>query len=199
MQIIEDILYFWFGNLTSDDQMPQEKSEMWFKKSAETDQTIKDRFQAELIEATQGETESWQSTPRGTLALIILLDQFSRNIYRETPKSFAQDPQALALALKGIEKGIDAALRPVERIFLFMPLMHSEQLAHQEQCIQLFEKLEAEVPQAIKEMAKASLDFAHRHKEIIEKFGRFPHRNDILGRTSTEAEKAFLLQPGSRF
>ena len=199
MQVIETILHFWFGTLTSDQQRPQERSEIWFKKSDATDQAIKAQFESELRQATQGPTAHWEATPRGTLALVILLDQFSRNMYRDDSRSFAQDPQALTLALKGIAAGFDAKLRPVERIFLYMPLMHSEQLAHQKHCIRLFEKLSAEAPQEIQPMAKSSLDFAHRHCEIIEKFGRFPHRNDVLGRESTEEEKIFLQQPGSRF
>lgn len=199
MQIIENILHFWFGTLTSDEQMPQEKSATWFKKSEATDQTIKAQFESELLQATQSDTAHWESTPRGTLALIILLDQFSRNIYRDDPRSFAQDSQALALALKAIEAGMDEELRPVERVFLYMPLMHSEELAHQKQCIRLFEKLSQKAPKTMQKQAEGSLDFAHRHCEIIEKFGRFPHRNEVLGRVSTEEELAFLQQPGSRF
>ncbi len=198
MQLVEDILHFWFGDLQTDDQISEAKHRIWFNKNDEIDQACS-RFEAELLKVAQGDTETWKTSPRGILALIILLDQFSRNIYRNSPKAFAQDPQALALSLKAVETGVDAALRPIERIFLYMPQMHSEKLAHQKQSIRLFENLLETAPLNLKEIMKASLDAAHRHCEIIERFDRFPHRNEILARPNTPEEEAFLTQPGYRF
>ncbi|MBF0277857.1 MAG: DUF924 domain-containing protein [SAR324 cluster bacterium] len=198
MQKIESILNFWFGDLQADNQIPHEKREIWFKKSEETDQTIREQFETDLLKAIEG-TEDWEKTPRGILALIILFDQFSRNMFRNTAKAFAQDPLSLRLCLDGVSAKIDEQLRPVERIFFYMPLMHSEVLENQKRCIQCFEKLLESTAPETREMIKGSLDFAHRHCEIIEKFGRFPHRNEILGRPSSREEEEFLKQPGSSF
>ncbi len=198
MEMVGKILNFWFGDLQADNQMPKEQYKTWFKKSAETDQAIRDQFEAELLKAIAS-TEHWEKTPRGFLALIILFDQFSRNLFRNSPQSFAQDPQALALSLEALDAKIDDSLRPIERIFVYMPLMHSEILAHQKRGIECFERLVENAPPEIKEMAQASLDSAHQHCEIIEKFRRFPHRNQVLGRPSTPEEEEFLKQPGSSF
>jgi len=199
MTIIEEILEFWFGKLESDNYFPKEKSVIWFRKSEETDQLIRDRFEKTLLEVKQGATQDWDATPRGTLALIILLDQFSRNMYRDSPKAFERDPIALELSLKGMRQEQEQPLRPLERIFFYMPLMHSEKLEDQKQCIACFEKLLEICPSELRKMVENNLDYAHKHCVIIERFGRFPHRNEVLGRTSTPEETEFLKQPGSRF
>lgn len=198
MTIVDAILQFWFGTLENDHQLPEEKSQIWFKKSDPTDQLIRDQFEAELLQAIKS-TENWENTPRGTLALIILFDQFSRNLYRDSAKAFAQDPQAIALSLQGLEAEMDQALRPIERLFFYMPLMHSEMLENQKKCLRCFENLLENSPPELKEWVTRSLQSAHQHCEIIERFGRFPHRNQALGRVSTPEEEQFLEQPGSRF
>ncbi|MBF8302770.1 MAG: hypothetical protein HW396_1051, partial [Candidatus Dadabacteria bacterium] len=151
--------------------------------------------------AVGGKLKSWENTPRGTLALIILLDQFSRNIYRGTAKAFSQDSLALYVCLRGIEKGFDKRLHPVERLFLYMPLEHSEDLEMQKKSVEYFSMLEKlfPAPPSLASMVSEFKKYAGMHYVIIERFGRFPHRNEILGRKSTPEEIEFLKQPGSSF
>lgn len=189
---IEEILSFWFGEIKSDEDFPVEKAKMWFQEGQKSDGFIRETFGQDLEAAIQGKYESWADEPRGLLALIILLDQFSRNIYRDQPQSFAQDKQAIELSLKGIAKGRDKKLRPVERVFMYMPLMHSESREVQNKCVEMFSKLADQAPAAIEVPLRNNLDFAVRHSKIIEKFGRFPYRNAVLGRTSTPEEEAYL-------
>src|SRR5690606_32287203 len=138
-------------------------------------------------------------TPQGRLALIILLDQFPRNMYRETPQAFAFDAKARALTLEGLQAGDDQALRPIERVFFYLPLEHAEDLALQHRCVELFETLAASLPEETRKSFDGFTDFARKHRVIVERFGRFPHRNAILGRESTDEEIAFLRTPGSSF
>ncbi|RJX70948.1 DUF924 domain-containing protein [Vibrio sinensis] len=174
------ILDFWFHELEAKD---------WFVSSDKTDALIKERF-ADLVEqAAQCELDSWRKTPQGRLAEIILLDQFSRNIYRDTPQAFSQDPLALALAQQAIEVGADKSLSLIERSFLYMPFMHSESIKIHQQAVVLFDQPGLE----------NNYDFELKHKVIIEQFGRYPHRNAILGRISTPDELAFLDTPNSSF
>ena len=133
------------------------------------------------------------------MALILCCDQFPRNIFRGTPGAFAYDARALQLSLSGIERGWDRQLRCVERAFFYLPLEHSEDRGHQERSVELFGELLREAPEAQKSGFESFLDYARRHREIIAQFGRFPHRNRILGRVSTPEERAFLKQPGSSF
>ena len=176
----QDILTFWFEEITP--------AQHW-KKDPDFDQLIAHRFGALLTSAARCELFSWRSTPAGRLAEIIVLDHFSRNIYREQANSFAQDPLALALAQEAINCGADLALPPAQRVFLYMPFMHSESVLIQEVAVDLFQKLGV----------TGNFEFAMKHKKIIDQFGRYPHRNAILGRVSTEAEIAFLKLPGSGF
>lgn len=174
------VLDFWFETLT-----PKE----WFRKDADLDRTIAERFGGTLAAAAQCECWQWRETPAGRLAEIIVLDQFSRNVHRDTPGAFAQDPLALALAQETIAAGDDARLPTPQRIFVYMPFMHSESLAIHDRAIGLFDQPGME----------EQVRFEQRHREIIERFGRYPHRNAILGRKSTPEEIAFLRQPGSSF
>jgi uncharacterized protein (DUF924 family) len=193
------ILEFWFGDGLDAASVAAARSALWWGKSAESDEAIRRRFGDWVDRAASGELDGWLVTPRGRLALIILLDQFRRNIHRGTPAAFAADGRALQWAKEGIAGGIDDELRPIERVFFYLPLEHSEQLADQRQCVQLYKQLLDEVAPAEKPLFATYLDFAERHREIIERFGRFPHRNAILGRVSTEEELAFLEIPGSSF
>nr|WP_315205401.1 DUF924 family protein [uncultured Albidiferax sp.] len=176
----QDILTFWFTELT-----PQQH----FAKDAALDDRIRQRFAATLEAAARCELFAWRATPEGRLAEILVLDQFSRNLYRDTPQAFAQDPLALALAQELVANGLDASLTPTQRTFAYMPYMHSESRAIHAQSIALFTQLGIE----------RQLDFALRHQAIVERFGRYPHRNAVLGRSSSADEVAFLGQPGSSF
>ncbi len=176
----KDIIHFWFEELTDKQR---------FAKDEALDAAMRTRFGATVQAAAQGELFEWRSTARGRLAEILVLDQFSRNIYRGTPAAFAQDPQALLLAQELVASGQDMTLPLEQRSFAYMPYMHSESLAIHEQAVQLFSQPGME----------GTLAFELRHKAIIAQFGRYPHRNAILGRASTVQEQVFLEQPGSSF
>lgn len=192
----EDILTFWFGE---DLGNPLIHSAKWWKKDPDFDREIQTRFETDLQMATSGGLESWRERPEACLAYIILLDQFSRNIYRDTPRSFAQDPLALQAALQAIDQGLDREIPLMARAFYYLPLMHAEDREKQNRCVQIFAGLVQEAPMELKKMFQVNYDFARRHAAIIEQFGRFPHRNKILGRASTAEEIEFLKQPGSSF
>ncbi len=199
MKRSEEILNFWFGTLESDGDFPEQQEKVWFKKSEATDQILREKFERDLQSAIRRELDDWTSTPRGRLALIILLDQFSRNIYRGTPQSFAQDKQALELCLQGIEHNVDRKLRPIERLFFYLPMEHAEDVEIQRQCVKAIKALSEDVVPSLKQKFIGYIDYAVQHCEIIERFGRFPHRNKILARGSTEEELEFLEKPGSSF
>lgn len=174
------VLDFWFREITP---------KAWFQKSEAFDAEVAARFGEVLNAAVRGELLSWRTTAEGRLAEIIVIDQFSRNIHRGRPESFSHDLVALILAQTAVEQGADLALEPDARAFLYMPYMHSESpLVHLE-AVRLFSQPGLE----------RNLDFEMRHKAVIDRFGRFPHRNEILGRASTPEELEFLLTPGSSF
>jgi len=181
-----DILDFWFGDRT-------EARDEWFRKDPAFDAAIRDRFGAAVDAALGGAYAGWTATPHGTLALVLLLDQFTRNIYRDTPRMFAGDARALAIATAAAARGEDRALSPHERWFLYLPFEHAEDPVAQAQSLALFTRLAAETGN------EAPLAWAKKHEEVIRRFGRYPHRNAILGRASTPEEIAFLAEPGSRF
>ena len=183
----EAVLDFWFG---TDDQARAE----WFRKDEAFDRLIADRFGALVERALAGELREWDAKPASALARILLLDQFTRNIFRGTPRAFAGDPRALAAARSLVASGGDTALPPLRRSFVYLPFEHAEDLQAQHEAVRLFSALEASAPQAT-----GMLEYALRHRDIIARFGRFPHRNAILGRESTPEEIAFLREPGSSF
>ena len=195
------ILNFWFGDIKEGKVPPEKLSRMWWAKDEETDKYIRVNFEQDLSDAVEGRFGEWKNSPRGMLALIILLDQFSRNMYRDTPGAFAQDRLALELALRGIEKGFDKKLHPVMRVFHYMPFMHSESPEMQRRSLELFKALERDFtsPPELARMLSTNREYAERHNAIIERFGRYPYRNEILGRESTPEELEFLKQPGSSF
>ncbi len=199
MTRIEQILSFWFGEIDADGLAKQEQAKRWFQASAETDKLIRERFESDLQKAIQGQLTSWEQYPRGRLALIVLLDQFSRNIYRGTAQAFAQDELALSLCLQGIDIGHDLALQSIERTFYYLPMEHTENLEIQDKCVQHYEQLVASVPPATAKKLQSSLDHVISHRDIIARFGRFPHRNKLLGRASTAAEREYLSQGGATF
>ncbi len=199
MHDAELILTFWFGRLAGPQAYPADKAPLWFKKSQATDDLIRERFGALVARAQRDELRDWASTPRTALALVVLLDQFSRNIYRETPAAFAGDALTVPLVLAALDRDEDRELALIERVFLYLPLEHSESLEHQDRSVAAFERLLAEADADFRPHAEGFLDYAVRHREVIARFGRFPHRNQILGRTSTPAELDYLAQPGSGF
>ena len=185
------VLSFWFG---TEDRVDGR----WFRRSDAFDREIATRFGASMAAALAGRLDDWAAQPAGTLALILLLDQFTRNVHRGTPQAFAGDPRALALARQLVASGGHRQLPPLQRWFVYMPLEHAEDPARQQQCVALFEALAAEAGPHGDALAGA-LDYARRHRDVIARFGRFPHRNAILGRANTPDEETFLQQPGSAF
>ncbi|MET4163676.1 uncharacterized protein (DUF924 family) [Marinobacterium sp. MBR-111] len=178
--MFKDVIDFWFNEL---------EPKQWWQKDGDLDSMIQRRFGAFHEQARVGELFAWRETALGSLAEVIVLDQFSRNIYRDTPDAFACDPMALVLAQCAISKNLDRQLSAIQCSFLYMPFMHSESKLIHAEAVKLYEALGIQ----------NSLDFEYRHKAIIDRFGRYPHRNKILGRTSTEDEKEFLEQPNSGF
>jgi len=183
------VLDYWFG---ADRARPLAARDFWFRKSAIVDSEIRARFGATVEEALAGRLEEWRAEPGGTLALILLLDQFTRNIFRDTSRAFAGDVAALGHARSLVESGAHRQFEPVERWFIYLPFEHSERLSDQRQSLQLFGELAADG-------LDGALEWAQKHYDVIRRFGRFPHRNELLGRASTADELAFLQQPGSRF
>ena len=188
----EDVLRFWFSSLPKADHAAMARQmEWWFRGGADSE--IVERFQPLLDRAKRGDLDSWSHSPRSRLALIIVLDQFSRTLHRGTAQAFAQDPKALALALEGIENGHYAALEtPWEKTFFFLPLGHSEDLTKLEQVVKLAEAIVKEAPQEHRGMLEFSASQARGHRDIIARFGRHPHRNEVLGRKSTPEELDYL-------
>jgi uncharacterized protein (DUF924 family) len=183
-----DVLDFWFG------PQPGAARAEWFRKNPDFDATIARRFGALIEQALAAELASWADEPASALAQVLLLDQFTRNVFRGGARSFAGDARALAAARAIVARGWDAAMTPVQRWFVYLPFEHAEDVAAQAQSMALFGRL-AEQDAS---MADA-LEWARRHQEVIARFGRFPHRNEVLGRASTPEEIEFLRQPGSSF
>jgi uncharacterized protein (DUF924 family) len=194
-----DVIEFWFGS--ADGAIPPaETRQRWWKKDPAFDAEIQRRFGDLHAQACRGELDDWADTPRGALALIILLDQFSRNLHRGDPRSWAHDDKALALARRVITEGKDRELSTFERAFVYMPLMHAEDLPAQEECIEQMKGLAEDASSEDEKKTFASnVDYARQHRDIVARFGRFPHRNEILGRETTEEEREFLTKPGSSF
>lgn len=192
----DDVLDFWLG---PSDSAPLANGTKWYRKDDAFDSEIKDRFETSLELAARGALDRWKTTPRGRLALVILLDQLSRNMFRGTPRAFALDARACDSTLEATAAGDESSLTTVERSFLYMPLMHAEDMDRQRECVAAFGRLRGDAPAELVKFVENGLDYAKRHAEIVERFGRFPHRNAILGRTSTPEEVEFLKRPGSSF
>ena len=195
----DEVLDFWFGAPGSATEIAARQRPLWFAKSAANDQIVVARFAETLGAAGQGELSDWAATPRGRLALIVVLDQFPHHIHRNHGLSFAYDAQSLALALDMIQRGEDARIAPIERVFAYLPLEHAESMAMQDLSVAQYEKLAAEAIPAEQGLFEGFLDYARKHRDVVARFGRFPHRNELLGRPSTPDEIEFLKQPGSRF
>ena len=199
METPDSIHAFWFGPHEDDAEVIARQSALWWRKQAEVDAEIGRRFSRDIEQAAFGLLDGWLSRLRGRLALVLLTDQFPRNIWRGQAAAFAFDVLALRWAKEALRLGLDQEARPVERVFLYLPLEHSENLADQHEAVRLFDRLAGDVPLAQRAAFDGYLDYARRHREIIKRFGRFPHRNAALGRETTPEEAAFLRQPGSSF
>lgn len=194
MVTAEDVLDFWFGDGR------EARFELWFEKRDETDDLIRERFGEALEKASRGGLDAWADEgPRGRLALVVLLDQFTRNLHRGSSRMFENDEMALALARRALAEGDDEGFSVFQAAFLYLPLEHSEVLADQEESVRRFEALHARAPEAHRKVTASFLDYARRHELPIRRFGRFPHRNALLGRETTPEEAEFLKTPGSSF
>lgn len=201
----QDVLAFWFGaDPLGADQIPQ-RMRLWFggddppELRELRDELIAERFGHLIEAAAAGKLDAWAGSPHRLLALILLLDQFPRNVYRGTARAFAQDEKALSLALTGMQTGADAALTPIHRAFFYMPLQHSESPDVQEESVAAFRRLCDEAPAEQRGVFDGCLKFAQLHQRIVARFGRFPHRNRVLGRSNSDSEAAFLRDEAMTF
>jgi uncharacterized protein (DUF924 family) len=195
----ESVLAFWFGLPGSATEIAGRQRKLWFGKSSANDLAVTERFADTLGAATAGQLDHWTGTPRGRLALVIVLDQFPHHIHRDQPQAFATDPQAQVLSLDALAASEDQRLTPIERVFLYLPLEHAESIEMQDLSVSLYEKLAHEAMADERALFDDFLNYARQHRDVVARFGRFPHRNSILGRASTIAELEFLKLPGSRF
>lgn len=195
------VLSYWFGDEPlAGAELCERQAKRWWGGGPEVDQAVRDRFGALVEAAGRGELDDWGKSAWGRLALIILCDQFPRNIYRGTADAFSLDPKAQTLTLAGIEKKQHRELSPEFRQFFLMPLMHSEELAHHDRCVERYaEMIEDASSEALKEAMRGAMKFAHQHRDLIVRFGRYPYRNEALGRDSTAEEREYVEQGGASF
>ncbi len=196
--LAREVLDFWLGDGVALGWPSVDLGKRWFRGNAALDCDIEQRFGPLVRQAIDGGLTEWEATPLPRLALVILLDQFTRNVFRGRSEAFSGDARAVQLVLTTLQHGEDATLPWIGRVFLYMPLMHAEDLELQQRCLQCFKALWCDVPQALKGHVGSNLRFAKSHLEIIERFGRFPYRNAVLTRVSSAAEIEFL-QHGPRF
>lgn len=195
----EDILDFWLGTLRPDGTVEPEISARWWRKDPAFDDEIRTRFGEFVDRAGTGALDDWAKSARGRVALVVLLDQFPRNLHRGSGRAFEHDPRARAHAVEALDSGQDREVPPMLAYFLYMPLMHSESLEDQDRCVRAFDEAAARAPDGPRKALEGGTHFARKHRDIVARFGRFPHRNAALGRESTPEEVDFLKQPGSSF
>ncbi|TWD46362.1 DUF924 family protein [Pseudomonas sp. SJZ131] len=195
----QPLLDWWFGSAETPDDIAADKGKLWFGKRDSQDLEAQTRFGDWVEQALAGGLIEWAQRPEGWLALVLLLDQLPRMIFRENPKSFAGDLRAQALVAQGIAADFDRQLQPIQRVFIYLVFEHCENLAVQNEAVSRFLDLTQQQPEAQRAVFADNLDYAERHQKIIARFGRFPHRNKVLGRASTAEEIEFLSKPGSRF
>ncbi|MFV9681854.1 DUF924 family protein [Pseudomonas sp. NY15367] len=200
MHAWQPLLDWWFGaDLGTAAEVAAARQGLWFGKRDSQDREAQTRFGALVEQALAGELQGWADAPQGWLAQLILLDQFPRMIFRDTPRAFAGDSLAQPLLQDGLEHNWDRRLAPIQRVFAYLVFEHAEDLPLQNRAVELFASLMNEAAADEQALFADFLDFAERHQRVIARFGRFPHRNAILGRASTDEELAFLREPGSRF
>jgi uncharacterized protein (DUF924 family) len=195
----QPLLDWWFGNFETPGEVAAQQGKLWFGKRDSQDLEARTRFGDQVEQALAGGLTEWMQCPEGWLALVLLLDQLPRMIFRDTPKAFSGDPQAQTLVAQGIAADFDRQLRPIQRVFIYLVFEHSENLAVQNEGVWRYIELVAQQPDGDRALFADYLDYAEKHQKIIAQFGRFPHRNAVLGRESTAQELAFLSKPGSRF
>ena len=193
------LLQFWFGSDLDSPEAVAEHSALWFAPSVAADREIAERFGALPDRAAAGELDGWRDSPLPALARVLVLDQLPRNLYRDDPQAFAYDELGLQAANDAIAAGYDQAVHPLQAAFFYIPLEHCEDLATQKRCVELFERLEIHAPPELNERFEGFTLYARRHLDVIARFGRFPHRNALLGRTSTEAERSYMESGGETF
>jgi uncharacterized protein (DUF924 family) len=193
------ILDYWFGDLDQSPEYFAQRMPFWFNGGKKVDATIRRRFGQDLKAAVRGDFRHWERSPREALALIVLLDQFSLNLYREKPQSYDQSRLALPIARRLIQKRMHRLLTPVERCFVYLPFEHSENLKDQATSVALFTELWREAPAYAKKEFAGTLDYAKRHARVVRKYGRFPDRNDVYGRENTPSEDRFLASDQAPF
>jgi len=195
----EPLLEFWFGDATASPERAVARNAVWFARDDAFDAECRTRFAPLLERAAAGELDRWRGAARSTLALVLLFDQVPRNAFRGTPRAFAYDDRALAAARAGVALGFDAHLHPVEAAFLYLPFEHAEDRAMQERGVAAFEALLARTPAGFQPIIAEYADYARRHCAVVRRFGRFPHRNALLGRPATPDEEAYLRGGGETF
>lgn len=193
------VLAYWFGSAGDDGAVAARQAHLWWGRDPADDAEIRRRYAPLVAAAGRGDLEAWKASAQGRLALILLMDQFSRSIHRDRPEAFALDNLAQEVCRAGLAVGADRALRAIERVFFYLPLEHAESLALQDESVVRFRTLRETAAPAASAVFDDYLQYALRHRDVIARFGRFPHRNRILGRASTAAELAFLAEPGSSF
>ena len=194
-----ELLDFWFADARDDEAAMRARTETWFRMSEAFDDECRARYADRLEQASRGELDDWAGTARGRLALIILLDQLSRNIHRRRAEAFAGDARAVALCREGMQLGMDRELAPVERQFFYIPLQHAEDLESQDLGIDAFTRLAQDADASLRDHYARSVKFTHEHRDVISRFGRFPHRNEVLGRESTPQEREYLGAGAARY
>jgi uncharacterized protein (DUF924 family) len=199
LDAVDSLLDYWFGNEPDDAVLAAAKAGLWWGGKAETDAEIAESFRLVADLAVTDTIDHWTGFPRGRLALILALDQLPRAIHRGTPRAFAQDAKARAVARGGLESGVFRLLRPVEQLFAYLPFEHSESLEDQDLAVELIGRLASAVRPEWRATFAGFLGYAERHRDVIRRFGRFPHRNAVLGRESTADEAAYLAEPGAGF
>jgi uncharacterized protein (DUF924 family) len=204
MRSANDVLEFWFGSGPLDEARLAERSRFWFggdgaEARAARDAEIREKLGPLLEQAARGEFASWSASPRRRLALIILFDQVPRNIHRGSAQAFAFDDRALALSVEGLQLAADQALQPWERLFFYLPLEHAESIEAQDAAVAAFTRLAAEAPAEYRDFCTGLIAYAHKHRDLIRLFGRFPHRNEVLGRPDTHEERVWLADHPSYF
>ncbi|MBK5378043.1 DUF924 domain-containing protein [Pseudomonas sp. TH08] len=195
----QPLLDWWFGHAESPDDISADKGKLWFGKRDSQDLEAREHFGVFVDQALAGELTEWTQRPEGWLAVVLLLDQLPRMIFRDTPNAFSGDLRAQKLVAQGIAADFDRQLKPIQRVFIYLVFEHCENLAVQNEAVSRFIDLVAEQPEAQRAVFADNLDYAERHQKVIARFGRFPHRNAVLGRESTAEELVFLSKPGSRF
>ncbi len=195
----QPLLDWWFGSAVTAAEVAVARGGLWFGKQDSQDNQARERFSEQVELALRGDLADWMVEPEGWLALVLLLDQLPRMISRDTPHAFAGDRRAQQLVRAGLAQGWDAALTPIQRVFIYLVLEHAEDLPSQVEAVARFAALRADALAAEDQLFADYLAYAERHRRVIARFGRFPHRNSILGRVSTAEEVSFLQEPGSRF